>query len=174
MLLDVLAGAAASAVIVILAWRRPWRRRGDDRLVLETWLETFSLDGYLPMLRLAESSDAGFLSGYRGAEAAARYRHLQCQMLKEYLRSLSRDFHRLHILAVESPPREGRDGGNPSLAAVEEKMEFIFSMWSIELRLILNEVAPLAINLRPLLSNVDKVTARAREIARRRHDLRLL
>jgi hypothetical protein len=165
--------AAATALIAIVVWRRPWRRRDDDLIVVESWLESFSPDGYLPMLRLTSPSDARFLSIQRGPKAAARYRHAQRQLLREYLRSLSRDFNRLHNLATGSALRARSDRQNSSLALVEEKMEFIFSMWSVETRILLDEIAPCSINLKPLLAEVDQLTARARETARRRLEFRV-
>jgi len=165
--------AAVAVLVVIVVWRRPWRRHEDNLEVMEAWLESFSPDSYLPMLRLANSTDTGYLNLHRGHETAKRYRRLQRQMLREYLRGLSRDFNRLHALATESALRARIDHENSSLALVEEKLEFIFSMWSIEVRLFLDEFAPCAINLRPMLANVDELTAKARATARRRLKFRV-
>jgi hypothetical protein len=170
---EILAAAVPAALITIVAWRRPWRRRDEQVVAMEAWLESFSPESYLPMLRLAESLDTGFLTAQRGPEEAARYRRLQRQILKEYLRGLSRDFHRLHSLATESALRARHDHENSSLALVEEKMEFAFSMWSVDIRLMVNDFAPCAVNLRPLIANVDELTARVREANRRRLEFRV-
>lgn len=168
-----LAAAALAALIAITVRRRPWRRREENLAAMEAWLESYSPDVYLPMLRLAHSEDTGYLTTYRGSEEAARYRRVQRRILKEYLRSLSRDFHRLHALATESALRARNDHENSSLALVEEKLDFIFSMWSIELCLFVNEFAPCAINLRPLLADIGDLAAKARENARRRLEVRM-
>ena len=47
-------------------------------------------------------------------------------------------------------------------------MAFSLGIWSIELRLLVNEVAPCAINVRPLLANVEHLTEKAREVSRRK------
>ena len=117
---------------------------------------------YLPMLRLTEASDAGFLDTQRGSEMGLRYRALQRQMLREYLDGLAHDFHRLHALAARA--------GKP--AQMDEKMEFVFCVWSIELRLALNQITRCAANLETLLASVEQLTIRVRELARRRHLLR--
>lgn len=169
---ELLVALALVALVAILLCRRP-RRRADDRLAMEEWLEGFSPESYRPMLRLAEPHDAGFLLLQRGPEEAARYRRAQRQMLREYLRSLSCDFHRLHALATESALRARDDDENSSLALMEEKMDFIFSVYSIEFRLMMNSVVPCVVNLRPLLANVDELTAKAREVARRRLEFRV-
>lgn len=168
-----LAAAAVAALIAITVRLRPWRRREDNLAAMEAWLETYSPDVYLPMLRLAHSADTGYLAVHRGPEEAARYRRVQRRILKEYLHGLSRDFHRLHALATESALRARNDRENSSLALVKEKLDFIFSMWAIELCLFLDEFAPCAINLRPLLADVGELAAKARESAQRRLEVRM-
>jgi len=170
---EFLAAVVFAALITVLIKRRPWERHEEDRLTVEAWFETFSTDSYLPMLRLAEPLDAGFLTMRRGPVEAARYKREQRKILKEYLRVLSRDFHRLHRLATESAIRARNDHDNSSLALLEDKLEFIFAMWSIELRIMLNEIAPCVVNLRPLLASVEELTARTRQITRRRAEYRL-
>ena len=167
MVVDILAGVALATLIAVFVWRLSRRRHDDDLAAIETWLEHFSPDSYLPMLRLAEGSDAPFLSKHRGPEETARYRRLQRQMLRDYLRGLARDFHRLHGLAA------GSDPGNLALALVDERMAFSLGIWSIEARLLLNEIVPCAVNLRPLLANVEQLTDKAREITRRRVEFRV-
>jgi hypothetical protein len=56
---------------------------------------------------------------------------------------------------------------------MEEKLEFIFAVWIIELRLFLDKFSPCTVNPQPLLANVNELTAKAREIARRRLEFRL-
>ncbi len=168
-----LAATAIAALIVIIVWRREWRQPEHSSRINEAWLETFSPGAYLPMLRLANSSDAGYLNAKRGPEAAASYRRRQRRMLREYLRGLSRDFHRLHTITDSSAWRARINRENSALALKEEKLNFIFSVWIIELRLFLDKFSPCTVNPQPLLANVDKLTARAREIARRRLEFRL-
>jgi hypothetical protein len=139
-----------------------WSSRGHAAPPTEAWLEDFSPDMYLPMLRLAEPGDAGFLDARGDPGTALRYRSLQRQMMREYLSGLARDFHRLHALAAEA--------GTPS--QMDEKMEFVFCVWSIELRLTLNQITRCAANLEALLASVEQLTIRVRELAQRRHMLR--
>jgi hypothetical protein len=70
-------------------------------------------------------------------------------------------------IAAESAWRARIDHENSVLALIQEKLEFIFSVWNIELRLSLDKFAPCTINPQPLLANVDELTAKAREITRR-------
>ena len=164
--------AAVAVLIAMMVWLHPWRKREDNRELMEAWLENFSPHIYLPMLRLAQSADTGYLNTQRGPEAAARYRRVQRRILREYLRGLSRDFHRLHALGTETRSLARTDSDNSSFALIEEKLEFIFSMWSIELRLFLDKVTPCAINLQPMLASVDELTVKVRESARRSLEFR--
>jgi hypothetical protein len=160
------------ALVAVLAWRRPRQRPDDEIRAVEGWLESFSVDSYRPMLRLADHRDTSFLGAHRGADEAARYSRLQRRILKEYLQGLSRDFHRLHLLAADTAVGARGDRGN-SLTLVEEKMEFILSMWSIEFNLLFSEIAPRVINLEPVLAQVDQLAARTREVSRRRLQFRV-
>jgi hypothetical protein len=159
---------AMGALLAVLAWWRPRFRNDDEFRTVRLWLEHFSADSYRPMLRLADQRDALFLGARSGPEEAQRYSRRQRRILKEYLRGLSRDFHRLHLLVANSAPRVRNNAGNSSLTVLEEKMEFILSMWSIEFRLVLSGIVPCAINLRPMLANIDQLAARTRDIDRRR------
>lgn len=115
------------------------------------------------MLRLAGSDDSGFLATHRGLEEAKRYRSLQRRMLRGYLRVLSHDYHCLHSLAAKSAQKQ-----SASLGLVGERMQFAFSIWSVELRLLLNEVVPCTVNLKPLLERVNELSSRVRETTRRK------
>jgi hypothetical protein len=161
------------ALAAVLAWRRPRPPQDEAIGAMEAWLERFSVDSYRPMLRLADGRDASFLAACRGSEEAARYRRLQRRMLKQFLHDLSLDYHRLHRVATYSAPSETHDRGNSSPTPLEEKMEFNLSMWSIEIRLLLSEIAPCVINPRPVLANIDELAARTRQIIRRRHQFRV-
>ena len=82
MIVEFLAAVVFAALITVLMKRWPWKRHEEDRLAVEAWFETFSTDSYLPMLRLAEPLDAGFLTMRRGPEQAARYKREQRKLLK--------------------------------------------------------------------------------------------
>jgi hypothetical protein len=109
------------------------------------------------MLRLATGSDRPFLAERSTPRIARKYRRTQRTLLREYLRGLSRDFQRLYsIAAVQDRSVELFDG----------QLEFIFSVWLIEARLLLQAVVPHSIDMRPLLETVDDLAAANRESAR--------
>lgn len=148
-------------MLIAVLRRRHWRRPESQLVVMDAWLSTFSADAYRPMLRLGERDDARFLASQRGPDHARKYRRLQRELLRGYLHSLATDYDRIHSLATH-----GADG-------VQEKMEFIFSLWHVELRIAVDQITPCTVDTRPLLDNVEQVTARARDVARRRHEFRI-
>ncbi len=153
---------AVAALTAVVVWRRPRRRRDTQFRVVTTWLDTFSPDAYRPMLRLVESRDTGFLATQRGPAEVKRYRCLRRRMLRGYLQSLSRDFHRLQMVAATAGSPEGHHRRKSFLAPVLQKIRFLWTLCNIEMRLILNRIAPCSIDLRPLLASVGAMTERAR------------
>jgi hypothetical protein len=146
----VVAAAVILAVAEFVFWWRSHSRDYDLQRA-ESWLEDFSSAAYLPMIRLAEPKDAGFLAGRRGPDEAARYRRWQRKALRSYLRRLTRDFQSLHTLAAAAPWR---------------RLKFLLSVWQVEVTLTFSRVLPHAIDLRPLLLAMDDLAAQARN---RRH-----
>jgi hypothetical protein len=136
-------------------------------LASDTWLESFSLRGYRPMLRLAACDDWHYLKSARDVGGRKRCRRIQRSLLREYLRSLSRDFQRLHAIAAEKNLRAKGDDGTLPIALFEQQIGFIFHMWSIEARLLIQALIPHRIDLEPLLDHVEVLAAHARETARR-------
>lgn len=124
----------------------------------EAWLQGFSLGAYRPMLRLGAGCDGAFLLARGGPETLRAYRRRQRSILREYLRALSRDFHRLLSIAAAQDRQP--------MAFYECQMSFIFGLLWIEARLALQTVAPHPIDLAPLLENVETLVASARELAR--------
>jgi hypothetical protein len=154
--------SALAALTAIVVWRRPRGRRNNQLLTMRTWLETFSPDAYRPMLRLIESRDTGFLATQRGPAEVKRYRCLQRRMLRGYLHALYRDFHRLQAVAAAARSSGGHDGQKLELAPAQQEIRFLLALWNVEFRLLLNRIAPCAIDIGPLLANVGFMTEKAR------------
>jgi hypothetical protein len=131
-----------------------------------TFLETFSLKSYKPMLRLASQMDRRFLNSAHSPQLASCHRRVQRQLLREYLRELSRDFNRLYSIATAKSVHALNDSGNLSMNLVEQQMGFIFLLWSIEARLILDGVFPYSVDLKPVIGYIENLAAQTRELSR--------
>ncbi len=170
MIRDLLATPALFALLGAAVARAPEKRRAEKLEAMEAWLDGFSPECYLPMFRLAESLDQKFLIRRSGFAKAAGYRRLQRELLGEYLRGLSRDYERLHMLSAAS----GEDAeSSASFVLVDEKMQFILCMWNAEFRLLLSRLVNCRVDLGPLISNITELTVRTRATALRRFEYRL-
>ena len=65
------------------------------------WIANFSLATYRPMLRLLSEDDYKFFTSQPGItpKAVEQFRRERRRVFRSYLRSLVKDFHRLHLAA---------------------------------------------------------------------------
>lgn len=131
-----------------------------------SFLDNFSLKTYRPMLRLASQMDRRYLESTRNPKLAACHRRIQRQLLREYLRELSRDFNRLYAIATAKSVHALNDAGNMSATLLEQQMGFIFLMWSIEARLVLDGVLPYSVDLKPVIGYIENLAIQTRQMAR--------
>jgi len=156
--------AALISVVALLVYPDAENQTGAKfPTASDAWLESFSLRSYRPMLRLAAGDDERYLKAARPPGSMKRHRRIQRTLLREYLRSLSQDFHRLHRIAAEKQLRAKRADAGLPMDLFEQQIGFIFQMWSIEARLLIQALIPHRIDLQPLLANVEKLAADTRE-----------
>jgi hypothetical protein len=131
-----------------------------------SFLESFSLGTYRPMLRLATQMDRKFLSSAHGDTLAGCYRKIQRNLLREYLRDASKDFTRLHSIATSKTLHAASDPNELSMALFESHMTFILLVWGIEARLLLDNVLPFAVDLKPLIGQLEGLALQTRDLVR--------
>jgi hypothetical protein len=140
---------------------------GDDFFGTDaSFLQNFSLGTYRPMLRLATQMDRKFLSSVHGDILAGCYRKIQRNLLREYLRDASKDFTRLHSIATSKTLHAASDPNELSMALFESHMTFILLVWGIEARLLLDCFLPFAVDLKPLIGQLEGLAMQTRELAR--------
>jgi hypothetical protein len=137
-----------------------------------SFLESLSLVTYRPMLRLATQMDRKFLSSAHGEVLAGCYRKIQRNLLREYLRDASKDFKRLHAIATAKTVHASSDPDELSTALFEQHMTFILLVWGIEARLLLDNVLPFAVDLQPLIGQLDALARQTRDLARPQYSYR--
>ena len=118
------------------------------------------------MLRLATQMDRRFLSSAHGEVLAGCYRKIQRDLLREYLRDASKDFNRLYSIATAKTLRAASDPGDLSLTLFEQQMTFIMLVWGIEARLLFDNVLPFAVNLQPIVGQLEAFAQQTRELVR--------
>jgi hypothetical protein len=131
-----------------------------------SFLENFSLSTYRPMLRLAAHMDRKFLSSAHGEVLAGCYRKIQRNLLREYLRDASKDFKRMHVIATAKTVHATSDPDELSMALFEQQMTFILLVWGIEARLLLDNLLPFAVDLKPLIVQLETLAGQTRQLVR--------
>ena len=131
-----------------------------------SFLNNFSLGTYRPMLRLATQMDRKFLTAAHGEMLAGCYRKIQRNLLREYLRDASKDFKRLHAIATAKTVNASSDPDELSMALFEQHMSFILLVWGIEARLFLDNLLPFAVDLKPVIMQIEALAGQTRELLR--------
>ena len=131
-----------------------------------SFLDSFSLGAYRPMLRLASQMDRKFLTSAHGETLAGCYRKIQRQLLREYLHDASKDFNRLYAIATAKAVHAVSDPGDLSMALFEQQMTFILLVWGIEARLLMDGFLPFAVDLKPLIVHLEGLARQTRQLAR--------
>jgi hypothetical protein len=131
-----------------------------------SFLENFSLNAYRPMLRLAGQMDRKFLTSAHGETLAGCYRKIQRSLLREYLRDASKDFARLYAIATAKTLHAASDPNDLSMALFESHMTFSLLVWGIEARLLLDNFLPFAVDLKPVIGQLEGLARQTRELVR--------
>lgn len=130
------------------------------------FLDQFSVSRYRPLLRLAIRMDRTYLEKVHGKRLAACYRQVQRKLLREYLHDLSKDVNRLYAILNARSANARTDEGNVSLALTEQQTTFALLIWGIEARLFLDAVMPRQLDIQPLVSALESLTAQTHAITR--------
>jgi hypothetical protein len=131
-----------------------------------TFIETFSIRTYKPMLRLAGQMDSDYLVRKRGKALASCYSKIKRDLLREYLREASKDFNRMYRIANDRCVQARSDPDNMSAALLDEQLSFLFTVWVIEAKLLLGDLLPFQTDLRPMLAHLEAVAAETRMLIR--------
>jgi hypothetical protein len=131
-----------------------------------SFLESFSLSQYRPMMRLASQMDRKFLLSAHSESLAGCYRKVQRDLLREYLRDASRDFNRLYSIATAKCVQASSDPNDLSMGLLEQQMTFIMLVWGIETRLLIDHVVPFSFDLNPLIEHLEGLARETRSLVR--------
>jgi len=130
------------------------------------FLDQFSVARYRPLLRLATRMDRAWLEQTHGKELASVYRKIQRSLLREYLKDLSRDVNRLYAILNARSAHARSDEGDISLALTEQQTTFALLIWGIEARLFVDVLMPRPLDIKPLVSALEALTAQTQAVAR--------
>lgn len=121
------------------------------------WFNEFSVARYRPMLRLLDDADCRFLESQPGITPATirRLRAERRQIFRSYLRSLIRDFHRLHMAARMVLVYSTDDRSDLAATLMRQRVYFMFGVLSIEARLLLHTVGIGTVDVRNLIGSLE-------------------
>lgn len=154
-----LVAAAAAGLAFLLLFRHLLRPVSPPRL---EWLSEFSVARYRPMMRLLDREDYEFLAGEPGfhPRIARALRARRRKIFRDYLRSLRRDFNRLHCLAKLYLLHAAED--RPDLATDLLKLRWVswYAIACARARLALEPLGVRPADVRGLLSVLDSLRGR--------------
>jgi hypothetical protein len=122
------------------------------------WLEEFSVAKYRPMTRLLAEEDYAFLAGQSGFDAkiSATLRAERRRIFRAYLRSLVRDFNRLHFCAKLMASHSSEDRSEVLTTLVKQRITFSFALAAVECRLVMHTFGFGPVEVRKLISTLDQ------------------
>jgi hypothetical protein len=158
--------ALGFAAAFVAVFRRLFR--ADHAAPVDTaWLAAFSPARYLPMARLLRVEDLAFLSAQPGFTRARgqRFRAGRRAIFRKYLRSLARDFGRLHRAARMLMLSAPLDRPDYAAALVRQRIRFEAAMMLVRWRLLLNWIGGAAVDASRLVEALETVNAQVRALA---------
>jgi hypothetical protein len=122
------------------------------------WLEEFSIAKYRPMMRLLAEEDYAFLAGQSGFDEkiSSNLRAERRRIFRAYLRSLVRDFNRLHYCAKLMATHSTEDRSDVLTMLVKQRVAFSFALAAVECRLIVHTLGFGPVEVRNLISTLDQ------------------
>ncbi len=121
------------------------------------WLEDFSITKYRPMLRLLAEDDYDFLAsqaGYQG-KIASELRAERRKVFRSYLRSLVRDFNRMHQLGRMMAAHAAQDRSEFTKQLLKQRVTFTMAVAAVRVRLMLHTVGIGVVDVRNLIGSLD-------------------
>ena len=133
----------------------------------QTWIDDLSLDRYRPMLRLLASDDIEFLRRTPGCtpRLVCSLRAKRSRILREYLRSLSEDFHRVLRASRVQLAHSTDDRSALGLELLRREWRFSRSMAAVRIRLVLYRWGLAEVDPTPLVWLFESARIRLHDLA---------
>jgi hypothetical protein len=162
--------ACVIALAIVGAFVAVFRRlsRADHATPVDAaWLAAFSPARYLPMARLLSAGDLAFLSSQPGFTPAhgRRFRAGRRAIFRKYLRSLARDFARLHRAARMLMLYAPQDRPDYAAALVRQQIRFEGTMVLVRWRLVLNWIGGATVDASRLVDALEAMNAQVRALS---------
>ncbi|HUS08563.1 MAG TPA: hypothetical protein VMZ52_19820 [Bryobacteraceae bacterium] len=122
------------------------------------WFDEFSVARYRPMLRLLREDDYEFLGRQRGLDPAVarKLRAERRKIFRSYLRSMVRDFHRLHLAAKMMVVYGHTDRSDLASQLLGQRIRFQGCIALLQMRLALHTAGIGTANAQGLLDSLEQ------------------
>lgn len=129
------------------------------------WCSHFSIDRYRPMERLFSEKDYRFLADQPGysPRLARRLRAERRHIFRQYLRSLGRDFNRLHTAARFLVLQAPEDRPDLVVALFRQRMGFRYAMAMVHCSLTLQALGIGTVDVRGLVRAIEQMGEQFRQ-----------
>ena len=123
------------------------------------WLDEFSIEKYRPMLRLLDQEDYNFLALQAGQTASTlrKLRRERRRIFRAYLRSLTADFHRLHLAGKLILVYSQEDRSDLAAKLVQQRITFSVAVVKVHMNLVLHTLGIGTVDVRNLLGTVENL-----------------
>jgi hypothetical protein len=130
------------------------------------WARDFSVAKYRPMQRLLNGDDYVFLRDQPGYTPALErgLRRERKRVFRVYLKSLRRDFNRLYCAAKQAVALNPDLGVDLCGALERYRLIYYYALCMVEVRLALHGLGVVQVDIRPLISALDGLTADVRAL----------
>ena len=168
MITTTLLGASLTTLIAALGLALVFRRlaRNNTSTRRESMPEV-SLARYRPMERLLAAEEFEFLARQPGYEPrlGRRLRAERRSILRQYLRLMAKDFHRVYRAAQVALIQSPEDRPDLAGALIRLRVQFLVASLALQCRLALHPFGLPRLELRPLLAALERIAEMARQIS---------
>lgn len=149
---------AAVAIVLLVVLRRVMSPSTVVECNLD-WVSEFSIAKYRPMLRLLDEAEFRYLSSQPGCsdQLIRRMRIERRRIFRSYLKSLVRDFNRLHVAGRMVLVYSGSDRPEFASALLRTRLQFSLAVVAVECRLALHAIGLANVDVSPLLGSMESM-----------------
>ncbi|HYP13883.1 MAG TPA: hypothetical protein VEQ63_08155 [Bryobacteraceae bacterium] len=155
--LTITLGTLAILALVVLAAIRRVAGPAPVSEIEPEWVQGFSITKYRPMLRLLDDADFRFVSNQCGGDSALlkKLRSERREIFRSYLRSLIRDFNKLHMAARMVLAYAPEDRSDLASVLLKQRVAFTIAVLGVEARLALHTLGIGSVDVRALIGSLE-------------------
>lgn len=159
-----------TGVAIFVLWKLQFRPATLP--VTTTWIDEFSVERYLPMLRLLDETELRVLHSHSGTtpQLAARFRRERCRIFRNYLRCLTADFSRVSAALKLLMTQAGTDRPDLASLLIRAQVSFAACLLLVRVQVAFYALGFGRVNAGALLQAFERIRLELRTIVPRTLD----